>query len=238
MRDKDLISMCGDLERTLIAAHELKSPLALVRQLALTLGDEKISATEKNLIAHKIQLTAEKAIRLTSDLTKISNMEGALFDLEPVNPIQICKDVIIELKPLMKLHNKEINLRHSKSHPLLMVANRDLLRRVIINFADNAIYYSEDSEIEMAVKSLKKTQQIRVSLRDKGPNIDLKQFNSFVKNSFKVKKITTRPESSGLGIYLANRFANAMNGKIGIKRHKDGVTFYVDLDASRQMSLL
>ena len=139
---------------------------------------------------------------------------------------------------LLKLHNKEINLIHSKSHPLLLVANRDLLRRVIINFADNAIYYSEDSEIEMAVKSLKKTQQIRVSLRDKGPNIDLKQFNSFVKNSFKAKKITTRPESSGLGIYLANRFANAMNGKIGITRHKDGVTFYVDLDASRQMSLL
>lgn len=238
MRYQKTISMGGDLDNIVFAAHELKSPLALVRQLALSLGDENITIEEKNLVAHKIKITAEKAIRLTSDLTKSNSLDNALFNLEPVNPIEICKDVLMELKPIMKIYHKKINLRHTKSHPLLMIANRDLLRRIIINFADNAVYYGEDSNIEMVIKNLRKTQKIRLSLRDKGPSIEKKQFNSFINNNTKVKRISSRPESSGLGIYLASQFANAMKGKIGIIRHKDGVTFFVDLDASRQMSLL
>ncbi|MCD8561477.1 ATP-binding protein, partial [Candidatus Saccharibacteria bacterium] len=45
-------------------------------------------------------------------------------------------------------------------------------------------------------------------------------------------------ESSGLGLYLASQFAEAMHGRIGAVRHKDGATFYVELQASAQLSLL
>ena len=50
--------------------------------------------------------------------------------------------------------------------------------------------------------------------------------------------INARPQSSGLGLYIASQFADCMNGKIGFIRHRDGSTFYVDLQASRQLSLL
>ena len=42
----------------------------------------------------------------------------------------------------------------------------------------------------------------------------------------------------GLGLYIASQFAEAMHGKIGAIRHKDGATFYVELQASSQMTLL
>jgi integral membrane sensor signal transduction histidine kinase len=50
--------------------------------------------------------------------------------------------------------------------------------------------------------------------------------------------VRTRPESSGLGIYVANQFARAMNGRIGLIRHRDGLTFYVEMPISRQLSLI
>jgi len=50
--------------------------------------------------------------------------------------------------------------------------------------------------------------------------------------------IHARPQSSGLGLYIAGQFADAMNGRIGVTRHRDGATFYVDLQASKQLSLL
>ena len=37
---------------------------------------------------------------------------------------------------------------------------------------------------------------------------------------------------------LVRGFAEAMNGRIGAIRHKDGATFYVELQASQQLSLL
>lgn len=235
-RDKNLI--VGGFDQAIWAAHELKSPLALVRQLALSLGDEDTTQIEKELIIDKIRITAEKAIRFTSDITKVSNLEGALFDLEPINPIEICKEVVFDLQPFMKLYDKTIKLKYKKSHPLLMIANRDLLRRIILNFADNSLYYGVEKEIEMAIRSINKKQKIRVSLRDRGPQINKKQFFDLISNVNKNKNLSSRPESSGIGVSIASRFAKFMGGDIGLIRHKDGVTFYVDLDASKQMSLL
>jgi K+-sensing histidine kinase KdpD len=47
-----------------------------------------------------------------------------------------------------------------------------------------------------------------------------------------------RPQSSGLGLYIASQFAEAMHGRIGAIRHRDGATFYVDINDSTQLSLL
>jgi len=52
------------------------------------------------------------------------------------------------------------------------------------------------------------------------------------------KTVKSRPNSSGLGIFLASEFARTMHGQIGLTRHRDGVTFYVELPVSRQMSWL
>lgn len=52
------------------------------------------------------------------------------------------------------------------------------------------------------------------------------------------QSINARPQSSGLGLYIASQFAEAMHGTIGATKHHDGATFYVELHASRQLSLL
>ena len=41
-----------------------------------------------------------------------------------------------------------------------------------------------------------------------------------------------RPQSSGLGLFVAGQFAQAMQGSVGATRHRDGATFYVDMHAS------
>jgi signal transduction histidine kinase len=50
--------------------------------------------------------------------------------------------------------------------------------------------------------------------------------------------LQNRPASSGLGLYIAGQFAEAMQGSIGATRHRDGATFYVELLASQQLKLL
>jgi len=228
------------LPSLIVAAHELKSPLALVRQLSLMLEDGNVSADDQKKMLRQISLTSERALRLTSDLTKSVRLPDALFTLEPINPQQLCEDIIRELKPLFVANNRQVKLT-SRRRSLLLVANRDLLRRIIMNFSDNALNYAEgDDCIEIKIGTHNSGKIIRLGVRDYGPALPSDLFKSLKNKLVNVSStpIHARPQSSGLGLYIVSQFADAMNGKIGVTRHRDGATFYVDLQASKQLNLL
>ncbi len=225
------------------AAHELKAPLALVRQLALRLQDdikgEHLSDSQRLKLLQQISLTSERALRLTSDLTKASRLDSALFALEPINPEQLCRDVVSELTPMFDAYGKSVQVMGYR-HPLLLVANRDLLRRILLGFSDNALHYTQPgTAVHLQVKSFKKSGVIRIGVRDFGPALSTDMWKKLQKKlKTAPQAIHARPESSGLGLYIAHQFAEVMNGTIGAVRHKDGATFYIELQASSQLSLL
>lgn len=231
--------LAADIPPLTAAAHELKSPLALVRQLALRLNDADLAPGERQRLVDQITLTSERALRLTADLTRAARLDDALFELEPINPEQICRDIVAELTPLFEAHGRGLAVMHRK-HPLLLVANRDLLRRILMNFSDNALHYSEPGTVvHLQIQALQRSGTIRVGVRDFGPALSSDMWRNLQKKLAKgPQAIHARPQSSGLGLYIASQFAAAMNGTIGATRHRDGATFYVELQASRQLSLL
>ncbi|UTX51164.1 HAMP domain-containing histidine kinase [Candidatus Saccharibacteria bacterium TM7i] len=221
------------------AAHELKAPLALVRQQLLRLDSSDVSSAQQRLIQQAV-MTTERGLRLTSNLTRAARIEeGALFTLEPINPEQMCRDIATELAPLFEAHGRTLQV-HQRKHPLLLVANRDLLRRILLGFSDNALHYSEPgSPVHMQITALKQAGVVRVGVRDYGPALSSDLWKTLQKKmKLAPQPVHARPESSGLGLMLAQQFAEAMNGEIGVVRHKDGATFYVDLQASTQLSFL
>lgn len=217
------------------AAHELKSPLALVRQLSLGIADGEVSQADVQRLARQITLTSERALRLTTNLTRTARLEESLFALEPLNPVSLCQEVVEEIAPLYKARGREIRLS-ARSRPLLGVANRDLLRRILLSFADNALHYSSDNTpVVISATAVDGGSRIRVGVRDYGPAIPGK----VARNTGQAPtQLHNRPESSGLGVYIARQFAEAMQANIGTTRHRDGATFYVDFGASTQLRLL
>jgi len=227
------------LSPVVAAAHELKAPLALVRQMALRLADKDVSETERDRILHQMTLTTERALRVTSNVTKAARLEDAFFELEPVNPGQLCRDVMSELAPLFAAHGRSMSVK-DRRHPLLLVANRDLLRRILLSFSDNALHYSEPgSAVHLQIQALKESGMVRIGVRDYGPALSSDMWRQLQKKlSVAPQAIHARPESSGLGLYIASQFAQTMNGRVGVVRHRDGATFYVELHASQQLSFL
>jgi len=239
VRDNQEGLLFGDLPFLVTASHELKAPLALIRQLSLALETGTLSSEEKTRLAQQITLTAERALRLTTNISKTTRLEDSLFALEPINPQQICEEVAHELTPLYKANGRDIRvaMRH---RPLLVVANYDLLRRIMLNFADNALHYARsEAPVELTVRSHGRGAHIRMGVRDYGPGIPNDLWERLQKNiGTSAQPLHARPQSSGLGLYIAGQFADAMHGRIGAIRHQDGATFYVDMGASTQLSLL
>ena len=227
----------GGLPSVLVAAHELKTPLSLIRQLTLMLGDDLTSEADKKQIQQRIVQTSEQALQLTVDLANSANLTPSLFPLEPVNPLAICHQMAAETRFNAVLYGRKISWPRSGRNSRLILANRTLLGRILANFLNNALKYTEDgSEIKVSVTAV--GGAVRLSVRDFGPMMGLKEYRRLLDEMDARKTVRTRPESSGLGIYVASQFAQAMNGQIGLIRHRDGLTFYVDMPISRQLSLL
>ncbi|MDO5474813.1 MAG: HAMP domain-containing sensor histidine kinase [Candidatus Saccharibacteria bacterium] len=225
--------MESEVDGILVAAHELKAPLAVLRQLALSIGE--MNSEGEEIRSEMVQIS-ERAIRQVNDLAKIRRLEDGLFKMEPVAVREVCDDVSREISSLFKFNNRDLSVHYSNRSKLVM-ANRELLRSVIYNFLVNAMHYSnEETKSELIVREL--GGKVRILVRDFGPalpnDIWKELRNGWIK---KPTSIAMRPGSSGLGLYIASKFSRYMNAEVGATRHRDGTSFFVNLPISKQMSL-
>ena len=89
----------------LVAAHELKAPLSLMRQLALAID----FADETTCQRYRSQLinVSERALRQVNDLVKIARLEDGFFETEPVSVRGVCEAVLSELSPFFRIEDRK-----------------------------------------------------------------------------------------------------------------------------------
>ncbi|MBQ3436517.1 HAMP domain-containing histidine kinase [Candidatus Saccharibacteria bacterium] len=223
-----------EVDGILVAAHELKAPLAVMRQLALSF--DGMDVRNEHIRSEMISVS-ERAIKQVNDLVKIKRLEDGLFEMEPVSIRAVCDDVTRELNYLFNYNRRELFVKYA-NRSKLVTANKDLLHSVIYNFLLNAMHYSGDgTRAELIVKDVH--DKVRVVIRDFGPALPIDIWRE-MKRGFvnKPTSIAMRPGSSGLGLFIASRFSRYMNANVGAVRHRDGTSFYVELPASKQASLL
>ena len=217
----------------MVAAHELKAPLAVLRQLALSFDEMDMKGEH---IRSEMISVSERAIKQVNDLAKIRRLEDGLFTMEPVAVREVCDAVSHELEYLFHYNRRDLYIKYT-NRSRLVTANRDLLYSVIYNFLLNAMHYSGDeTRAELIVRDVR--DKVKVIIRDYGPSLPIDVWRE-MKRGFVAKptSIAMRPGSSGLGLYIASKFSRYMNAGVGAVRHHDGTSFYVELPISRQASL-
>ncbi len=222
-----------EVDGILVAAHELKAPLAVLRQLALAF--DEMDAPNEHIRTEMINVS-ERAIRQVNDLAKIRRLEDGLFQMEPVAVRAVCDDVTRELAYLFSHNQRDLFIKYSNK-ARLVTANRDLLYSVVYNFLLNAMHYSgEGTRAELTVHDSR--DKIKISVRDFGPTLPMDVWREMRKGWIrKPTSIAMRPGSSGLGLYIASKFSKYMNARVGAIRHRDGTSFFVELPISKQASL-
>ena len=225
--------MESEVDGILVAAHELKAPFAVLRQLALGLPgmDDGGEHMRSEMVS-----VSERAIRQVNDLTRMRRLDDGLFEMEPVAVRAVCDEVTRELEYLFNYNRRELFIKYS-NRSRLVTANRDLLHSVVYNFLLNAMHYSgEGTRAELLVKDSK--DKVKVVIRDYGPALPMDVWREMKRGWIKKPtSIAMRPGSSGLGLFIASKFSRYMNAGVGAVRHRDGTSFYVELPVSKQASL-
>lgn len=222
-----------EVNHAFIVAHELKAPVALLRQLALSLdpNDKADFSQTKDQI---VQLT-DRAIRQINDLTKIARLDDALFQYEPVAINSLCDEVVQELNPLFVFNQRDLVLSYTNRQKL-SITNKEMLKSIIYNFCLNAMNYSgANTKSLINIKDYK--GKIRLQVRDFGPALPIDIWRALRTGTLKKPtSIAMRPGSSGLGLYISSQFAHYLDIELGAIRHFDGTSFFIDLIPSKQLS--
>lgn len=225
------------------AAHELKTPLTIISHLTSVLNDKnlKIDDVEKRIYLERIQMSADRTLRLVQGLTtsfRLSQPGQLAFELElePLNALQICEEVAAELWPFAATNNQKVEIAaFRKTH--LVVGNRQMLHSVFFNLIDNALKHNPpETKVLISAKTLR--QMVRINVRDNGPGVSNKDFTQLKNRLGKhVQPILGHSGSSGLGLYIAGQLLAAMGGNLGVGRVNNGADFRLDLLRSNQLSL-
>lgn len=225
------LSVWQDIPTLLAAAHELKSPLVLIRQLALSLEEGGDAQS-----AHRIRLTAERSLALIEGLTRAARLDDALFECEPINVGELYESVAHEMTPLAAALQQRIILEIPRSQPTV-IGNRSLLRSVIVGLTDNALSHNDRSHPVVLKAVDSRGDRVMLGVKDFGPRTD--HMREIKRRLGTPQPMSSRPRSSGLGLLIAEQFARHMDAHLSLIRHREaGVTFALDVPRSRQLTLL
>jgi signal transduction histidine kinase len=217
-----------------IAAHDLKSPLSSILGLAELMKDEFTSANEMRQHAEFIYISAFRMHDLIKQFLNVDAIESGekMVKSRQVDLAHSIVQVIEHFK--YRAQWKDIQLSVDLPDGGLNVnADPSIFREIIDNLISNAVKYSPKGK-QIWVKGIDLKQKIRIEVIDEGPGISEKDQQYLFQ---KFKRLTPEPTegegSTGLGLYIAKKMTNAMDGNLWCESDGEtGSTFILELPKS------
>jgi signal transduction histidine kinase len=203
-----------------MASHQLRTPLTSVKgYMSMVLeGDAgKISNPQKELL-NQAFVSSQQMVYLIADLLNVSRLKTGKFVIEaaPTNLSDVVEGEISQLKELAKSKKLSLDFKKPKKFPVLML-DETKIRQVIMNFADNAIYYTPSGgKIDIELKEDK--SNIYFMVKDNGLGVPKNEQSRLFTKFYRAKNARkARPDGTGLGLFMAKKVINAQGGGLLFK---------------------
>lgn len=203
-----------------MASHQLRTPLTTVKgYLSMVLdGDvEPVTANEKQMLRRAFSGT-QRMVFLIADLLNVSRLQSGKFVIQnqPTNLADLIESEVKQLEEIVKSHN--LTLVYQKpSNFLTLMLDDEKIRQVVMNFLDNAIYYTPKGG-QILAKLEASPETVNFTVADTGIGVpeaaQHQLFNKFFRAD-NAKKM--RPDGTGLGLYMAKKVIVAQRGAIIFK---------------------
>ncbi|WP_249128963.1 MULTISPECIES: sensor histidine kinase [Bradyrhizobium] len=176
------------------AAHQLRTPLAILRTRIETLGD---GAAREALHAD-----IEAMSRIVAQLLEIAELDTLVLDPgETADLRAVCTEVVGSIAPFAIAQHKDIALRGTDA-PVLIHGNSVMLQRAIFNLAENAIKFTaKDTSVDVEV-----CEDGAVRVRDCGPGIAEAERDLIFQRFWRADR--QRSDGAGLGLSIVRGVAD------------------------------
>lgn len=211
--------------------HELRTPLTSLHSRIEAIIDGIHPATEEYW--RRIHNEIDRLCRLLDDLARLSEAEGARFQLniQRVDIIDLLNDVYDGFLYLSK--GKDIRLTFHRPYvPCYAEADSDRLIQILSNLLSNAIKYTPSGgSVEIGI-TLTETEMI-IYCQDNGIGISEQDLPFIFNRFYRVDKSRSRNNGSGgigVGLSIAKALVEAHGGQLNVESVLDkGSKFYFSI---------
>lgn len=213
-----------------VASHELKTPLTSAKAYTQLLTEKYQDSNDiflKNALS-KVEGQVNKMGKLVEDFLNLSKIQSEKFELntEEFDLGGLVTEVVSDLKLLMIHHEVHLHIPGK----LNVIADREKISQVIINFLNNAVKYSP-GEKDISVFLSKENGQAKVSVADKGIGIKKEEQEKIFERFYRSKFNDNISFSGfGIGLYISAEIIQMHDGTFGVTSGVGkGSTFYFAL---------
>ena len=207
-------------------AHELKTPLAVVKANIDVLNDQDKKTIED--YSGTLSIVEQSVNKMNASIEALLDSvqeENAVLD-DDVNVDDLISDVAEDLKLIAE--KSEIHFT-SKIKPVPMIrGNQVLLYRAIFNVVENAIKYSTPQRT-VAISCIERNHQIEIQVSDTGIGIADEEIKNIFKPFYRIKN-HGQQDGLGLGLALTKSVIAIHGGQISVNSTLgQGTVFKIDL---------
>jgi len=203
-----------------MASHQLRTPLTSVKgYISMVVeGDAGAVKPEQKKLLDEAFASSQRMVYLIADLLNVSRLKTGKFAIEPseVYLPDIVAEEIAQLKPTARSRKLKLTFDKPSQFPRVWL-DATKIRQVVMNFIDNAIYYTPAGG-RIEVKLTAKKDTIEYTVTDSGIGVPKdEQAKLFTKFYRAGNARSARPDGTGLGLYMAQRVVSAQGGSVVFK---------------------
>ncbi|WP_283746681.1 HAMP domain-containing sensor histidine kinase [Bacillus cereus] len=210
--------------------HELKTPLtAIIGYVDLIPKLQSKEDVQESL--RYVSVESERLLSLVEELLKSSKYGTSTFEVSPtvVNIKELAEEAVSIVKPRLQQFEIEVMNELTEVH---VVADFDKTKQIFLNVLDNAIKYSDATQVRMNV--IINEQEAKVFVHDDGIGMDegvLAEWNESPEG-----KVLPSSYGNGYGLYICQEIMKKQGGSMRIESSEEmGTTICMTFLLPRRM---
>lgn len=201
-------------------SHELRTPLNAILGFTDVLLDELDGPLSEELRENLtiVRTSGEHLRSLIDDILTLSALESGEFSLsrERVSVASVAHDVVTEARVTAAQKGLSIELEAPEAEAeTIAYADRRRLRQILGNVVSNAVKFTNEGGVSVAV--FKKSGNVIVRVSDTGPGIASEHLESIFEEFRQADSGKARRVGTGLGLSISRRLLEMHGGSIRVK---------------------
>jgi len=209
-------------------SHELRTPLTSIKGWAVVLKDAK--EDEEDLIEDGLNIIENETDRLAKMVEELLDFSRYIsgritLDKDVFDICQTCKDVSRQMKPRAKTNKIEF-ITEIPDDSVLIYADENRIKQLLINLLDNAIKFTSDNGW-VKFQMYKENEEVLMLISDNGMGMTKEELAHVKEKFYKGKHSKSH---SGIGLSISDEITKLHDGSLEIfSEEKIGTTVKVIL---------